>query len=416
MADIASLGLTYYLSIAIRNLRRNPRRTSITLTTMIFGIATLTLLGALNDGWLNQMKSNFILSFTGHVQIHAMGFEASQNLEDRITEPDNILRYVQSYPEIVGWTQRIRTSGLASLGGSSAGVQIMATDPEQETWVTSMHENVSEGRWLNPGSPQDLLLGKNVAQNIGANIGDKVILMAQQADGEMTSEIFYLQGILETGAPQIDRTLALISLTSAQLWLGLEKAITDIVIRADNHADTESIYRLFAQQLSNTDYEIMQWQELDPMVSQWLDFSDAYGLVVILVVVLLVLTEILNTMLIALHERQKELGIMLAIGTPNRHIFMMMLLEAVLLILLGGALGYMTGGLLVYALADGGIDLSYFSNAFQFFYMDPVIHPLLTTESAFRIMGTTLVAALLAGLYPAWKATRLSISRSLRIQ
>ncbi|MEN8168156.1 MAG: ABC transporter permease, partial [Pseudomonadota bacterium] len=212
MANIASLGLAYYLSIAIRNLLRSPRRTSITLTTMIFGIATLTLLGALNDGWLNQMKTNFILSFTGHVQIHAKGFEASQNLEDRITEPDNILRYMQSYPEIVGWTQRIRTSGLASLGGSSAGVQIMATDPEQETWVTSMHENVSEGRWLNPGSPQDILLGKNVAQNIGANLGDKVILMAQQADGEMTSEIFYLQGILETGAPQIDRTLALISL------------------------------------------------------------------------------------------------------------------------------------------------------------------------------------------------------------
>ncbi len=416
MADVASLGLAYSLSIAIRNLLRNPRRTSITLTTMIFGIATLTLLGALNDGWLNQMKSNFILSFTGHVQIHAKGFEASQNLQDRITNPDNILRYIQSYPEIVGWTQRIRTSGLASLGGSSAGVQIMATDPEQETWVTSMHENVSEGRWLNPGSPQDLLLGKNVAQNIGANIGDKVILMAQQADGEMTSEIFYLQGILETGAPQIDRTLALITLASAQLWLGMEKAITDIVIRADNHAETAGIYRLFAQQLSKAEYEIMQWQELDPMVSQWLDFSDAYGLVVILVVVLLVLTEILNTMLIALHERRKELGIMLAIGTPNRHIFMMMLLEAVLLILLGGALGYMTGGLLVYSLADGGIDLSYFSHAFQFFYMDPVIHPLLTTESALRILGTTLVAALLAGLYPAWKATRLSISQSLRIQ
>lgn len=416
MADSSNLGLITYLKMAVRNLLRNRRRTLITLLTMIFGIAVLTLLSALNDGWLSQMKTNFILSYTGHVQIHAKGFEVSQNLRDRIENPQDVDRLMQSYPEVYGWTQRIRTSGLASVGGSSAGIQIMATDPEQETWVTSMHDHVTEGEWLRPGMYRDLLLGTTVAQTIGAKLGDRVVLMAQRPTGEMVSEVFYLHGILETGAPQIDRTLALISLNSAQAWLQMGKAVTDIVIRADKHEDTDTIYRLFIQQLSSETYEIMPWQSLDPMVRQWLEFSDAYGLIIILVVVILVLVEILNTMLISLHERQKELGVIVAIGTMRFQIFAMLLLEAVLLIFFGASLGYLAGSLLVYSIADTGIDLTGYANAFQFFYMDPVIHPELTSASAVRILGTTLAAALLAGIYPAWKATRLKVSRALRIQ
>jgi ABC-type lipoprotein release transport system permease subunit len=416
MADHARLRLRTYLSLAVRNLLRNRRRTTITLLTMVFGIGVLTLLSALNDGWLSQMKTNFILSHTGHVQIHAKGYEATQNLRDRILDPDEITRLMQSYSEISGWTQRIRTSGLASHSGSSAGIQIMATDSEQETWVTSMFEHVTAGEWLRPGASRDLLLGVTLAQTLGADIGDRVILMAQRPSGEMVSEVFFLSGIVQTGAPQIDRTLALISLNTAQSWLSMGKSVTDIVIRADRHEDTDAIVRLFRQQLSERRYEIMPWQDLDPMVRQWLHFSDAYGLVVMLVVVILVLTEILNTMLISLHERQKELGVIVAIGTTRKQVFGMLLLEAVTLILVGAGLGYLGGSLTVYLLSDSGIDLTHFSNAFQFFYMDPVIHPELTHASAVKILGATLLAALLAGIYPAWKATRLRLSQALRIQ
>ncbi|MCU7890979.1 MAG: FtsX-like permease family protein [Candidatus Thiodiazotropha sp. (ex Ustalcina ferruginea)] len=413
MAESDRLGLFTYLSLATRNLLRNRRRTLITL---IFGIATLTLLSALNDGWLSQMKTNFILSYTGHLQIHAKGFETSQNLNDRIKDPEEVSRLMQSYPEIIGWTQRIRTSGLASVSGNSAGIQIMATDPEQETWVTSMDQGIKEGIWLRPGMSHDLLLGRTVAQNLGAELGDRVILMAQRLNGEMVSEVFFLRGVLETGAPQIDRTLAVITLNSAQQWLQMDQTVTDIVIRADVHDNTDVLYRLFVQQLSDLKYEIMPWQELDPMVRQWLEFSDAYGFVILFVVIILVLIEILNTMLISLHERQKELGVIVAIGTKRYQIFLMLLLEAVMLIFIGAILGYLAGSLIVYSVADNGINLTHFANAFEFFYMDPVIHPQLTQSSAIKILGTTLAAALLAGIYPAWKATRLPLSQALRIQ
>jgi putative ABC transport system permease protein len=403
-----------FLLLALRNLWRNPRRTLLTLLSMVLGVAALTLLGALNDGWLRQMKDNFILTLTGHVQVHARGFEASQSLADRMGDIAPVQALLERDPLVVGWTRRVRTSGLATLGGGSAGVQIMGVDPEQETWVTRMHRSLQDGRWLKPGLARDLLLGSTVAANLGAAVGDRVVLTAQRPDGEMAAEVFYLRGVLHSGAPQIDRTLALVNLGAMQRWLGMEGEVTDVVVRVERHQDSAALAARLALALPEQRFEVLGWERLDPMVSQWLRFSEAYGLVLILVVAALVLVQVLNTMLMALHERTRELGIMAALGTRGGQLFGLVLLEGLLLILIGALLGWMLGAGLVAWLAREGIDLSRFANAFRFFYMSPVIRPLLTLESSLRILGTTLLAALLAGLYPAWKAARIRIHDALR--
>ena len=310
LAGQTGLDARSYLTLALRNLWRNPKRTLLTLFSMVLGIAALTLLSALNDGWLKEMQDNFILAVTGHVQVHARGFEASQNLRDHMPEIEPVRALIAGDPELSGWTLRIRSSGLASVGGTSAGVQIMGVDPEQESWVTRMHQSLKAGRWIRPGLPRDLLLGSTVATNLGAEIGDRVVLTAQRPNGEMASEVFYLRGILHAGAPQIDRTLALINLEEMQSWLDLGDAVTDVVLRAAEHAATDGIRERFAAALPAQRFEVIGWQELDPMVSQWLRFSGAYGLILIFIVVALVLVEVLNTMLMALHERTRELGIM----------------------------------------------------------------------------------------------------------
>jgi ABC-type lipoprotein release transport system permease subunit len=277
-----------------------------------------------------------------------------------------------------------------------------------------MDQSVVPGHWLRPGLGRDLVLGATLVGNIGAAVGDRVVLTAQRLNGEMASEVFYLRGVLSTGSPQIDRTIALVNIFEMQEWLQLGQAVTDVVVRAEEHDASAAVQGRLAAGLDGADFEVMGWQDLDPMVSQWLRFSDAYGLVLILIVVALVLVEVLNTMLMALHERTRELGIMAALGTRGIQLFGMVLLEGLVLIFAGSLLGYLAGALAVSYLAVDGIDLSRYANAFEFFYMSPVIRPLLTLESASRILGTTLVAALLAGLYPAWKAARVVPQDALR--
>jgi ABC-type lipoprotein release transport system permease subunit len=135
---------------------------------------------------------------------------------------------------------------------------------------------------------------------------------------------------------------------------------------------------------------------------------------VLAIVIVVVLAEVLNTMLMSMHERVREFGLMSALGVSPAQVFAMVVWETVILVLIGGVAGFVVGGGLSLWYGEQGIDLSQFAIAFSFMYMDPVVHPLLQADSVFRILGAALFGAIIAGLIPAWKASRLEPASALR--
>lgn len=408
MAERPGLGFGASVQLAARNLRRNPRRTAFTLGSLVLGIAGLTFLGALNDGWLADMKLNFIRSLSGHLQVHAQGYQQMGRLSHRIREPRAVTETVAETPGVAAWTPRVRLQGLATTEGKSSIAVLYGVDPEREGRVTRLPECLEAGRWLLPGEHKEMLLGPGIAANLGVDIGDKVILTGHRPDGAMTTEAFRVRGILCPTGPQVDRGLAVISLATVAAWLELGDDLTDVVVRLEDKAP--DVAGALEDALGPRGYEVVTWRELDPVVGQWVSFSEAYGVVVVLIVVALVVLEVLNTMLMALHERRPELAMMLSLGTRPAELFRLVLLEGVLLVAVGAVAGYALGALVVHLVQEPGIDLSGYSDALEFFYMSPVIHPQLTTATELRIMFTTLVSALVAGIYPAVKAARIEVS------
>jgi len=226
--------------------------------------------------------------------------------------------------------------------------------------------------------------------------------------------VFRLRGILSAGTPEVDDTYALVPLDVMQDWLGLGEGVTDVVIRARRHEATDDIYQRLSAALPSGVYEVLRWMDIDPMVQQWIEFADVYTYVILMIVVAVVLAEVLNTMLMALHERVREFGLMEALGTRKVQLFAMMLVEGVILVMAGGGTGYVLGAGVALYFARDGIDLSGFADAFTFMYMSPVVTPVISPASAVKIIGVTLVAALLASVYPAWKATRLNPVEAMR--
>ncbi|MEE8245773.1 MAG: ABC transporter permease [Alphaproteobacteria bacterium] len=210
MATTSRLSIATYLSLGLRNLRRNPRRTGLTLASLVIGIGALTFLLAMNEGWLRDARENFVLTFTSHVQVHARGFEESQQIQNHMLEPARVTALLEGDPEIRAWTPRLRISGLAAVAGANTAVLVVAVDAERERAVSRLASFIHEGAWLEPGDNRGLLLGVTLAENLGVEIGDKVVLMAQSAAGDIASEMFRLRGLLRAGAPEVDRTLALI--------------------------------------------------------------------------------------------------------------------------------------------------------------------------------------------------------------
>jgi len=406
--------LSIYLKLGWRNLWLHPMRTILTAAALGIGIAALTFLSAMDDGWMQQIKTNFALTMTGHIQIHAEGFEDSRKLAQHINAPQAVLDAVAGMDGVQVLIRRVRVSGLASSAGANAGALIYGVEPKGEQQLSRLATFVSAGSWLPDGDRRAAVLGDGLADRLSINIGDKLVLMAAVPGGDIASEVFRLRGLIHSGVMDVDDMSVIVPLASAQQWLGLGDAVTDIVIRADSFEQVTPLSEHIKTALAGQGMEVLRWFDIDPMALQWANFADAYTWIVLLIVIIVVLAEVLNTMLMSMHERVREFGLMGALGVTPSQVFAMVVWETVILVLIGGTSGFVIGGGLSLWYGEYGIDLSQFAIAFSFMYMDPVIHPLLQADSVLRILGASLFGAMIAGLIPAWKASKLEPASALR--
>jgi len=417
--------LSIYLKLGWRNLWLHPLRTGLTVAALALGIAALTFLSAMNDGWLQQIRTNFALTMTGHLQIHASGFQQTLKLARHIKDPAQVMQALDGLAGIHSVTSRLRVSGLASVAGANAGALVYGVEADKERHLSRLAGFVTQGRWLLDSDDRAVVLGDGLADRLQVALGDKVVLMAALDNGDIASEVFRVRGLLHSGVLDIDDLAAVVPLGRAQQWLDMGQGVTDIVVRADDFEQVTGLVDQLRQRLHAGDgsqsaaadssgYEVMSWSEIDPMAEQWSAFADAYTWIVLAVVILVVLGEVLNTMLMSMHERSREFGLMGALGVRDSQMFFMVIWETVILVSVGSVLGFMTGGWAVWHFGKVGIDLSQFAVAFSFMYMSPVIHPLLAFDSLLGILGAAILGAVVAGLFPAWKAARLDPAAAMR--
>jgi len=406
--------LSIYLKLGWRNLWLHPMRTILTVAALAIGIAALSFLSAMDDGWMQQIKTNFALTMTGHIQIHAGGFEDSRKLAQRMNAPEQVMNVIADMDGVRAVSRRVRVSGLASSAGANAGALIYGVEPDAEQGVSRLSTFIATGAWLPTGDKRAAVLGDGLADRLSISIGDKLVLMAAVPGGDIASEVFRVRGLIHSGVMDVDDMSVIVPLTSAQHWLSLGHGVTDIVIRADSFEQVSALAGQMKSALAGQGVEVLRWFDIDPMAQQWADFAEAYTWIVLLIVIIVVLAEVLNTMLMSMHERVREFGLMGALGVQPSQIFAMVVWETVILVLIGGVSGFVIGGGLSLFYGERGIDLSQFAIAFSFMYMDPVIHPLLRADSVLRILGASLFGAMIAGLIPAWKAARLEPASALR--
>ena len=406
--------LFIHLRLGWRNLWLYPMRTGLTVTAIALGIAALTFLSAMNDGWVQQIKTNFALLLMGHVQVHAKGFEKNRSLANHISNPGPITDQLGIEQMVAGWTRRIRVSGLASSASANAGVRVYAVEPEREKSLSHMVRFIHQGRWLTEEDDHAVLVGKVMAERLNVGLGNKVVLMAALTNGDIASEVFRVRGIIQSGVMDIDKYAAIIPLSTGQRWLDLEEAVTDVVVFANDFNSVQPLVTTLQQKYSDRGLEVLSWSEIDPMAEQWSQFAHVAAWIIFSIVIFVVMAEVLNTMLMSMHERTRELGMMSALGVTHRQIFAMILWESLILVVIGSLLGFVLGAWVSAYFGEHGIDLSRYAVAFSFSYMESVVHPELSMNSVMDILGAAVIGALLAGIYPAWRAAKLDPAIAMR--
>jgi ABC-type lipoprotein release transport system permease subunit len=401
--------------LAFRNLWRNRRRTLLTLSAMVVSAALLILSLGVFSGMIDDMLTTTTRLYHGHLVIATPGYHDDRDLHSHLPASTADLPVLAGIDGLLGRTPRLRAFGLLSLAASSQPVEILGVDPVRELLVTTLHQQLIAGRYLQPGEAAGVVIGSALAKKLGATVGSEVVVVTQAADGSIGNDLLTVSGIFSTGDSRHDGRLAITPLPWLQQLLVLEGRIHEVTLAIAEPMNAFTIAdRLNTMLPAGT--EARDWGELLPEMREVIASFDVSRMIVVGILYFATALGILNTCFMSVMERTREFGLLLASGMRPWGIRRLVLLETLFLALLGSAAGLIGGLLLTWYMQTVGIDLS--GSITPITYAGSTILPRLRAvfEMAnFLVPGVMLiVVALLAGFLPANRAARLDPVAALR--
>ncbi len=400
--------ITMVFRLGWRNIWRNKRRTGVILTAVVIGVWSMIFLSALMRGVSNQMVRNSIAALVGHIQIHDQGYRSDPVIENRMIQPDVVINTLRTRPENCKWAPRIRVNTIVSNARHSGGATLVGIDPELEAGVSFIKTAVVRGRYLKPEDPFGILIGEALLEKFETEMGNKLVLMSQSANGEIASRAWRIVGIFKAEMESTEKQFVFVTLPSAQKMLKVGDDLSEVAVLLPSHEMADKEAGELKNILSCKKYEVLTWKELLPLVTAVLEMYDVFIFIWFLAVFVAMGFGLVNTILMAIFERVREFGLLRAIGLKPPLIIVEVLVESLLLLVIGIIAGNIAGFLSILALSRAGIDLSAFAAGIEFVGMARIIFPEIHIKDILIANTTVLLLGLLVSLYPAAKASGIS--------
>ncbi len=403
-----------FLLLAFRNIFRNRRRTLMTLLMVGGGVTGLLLAGGYFAFMTHGLREDTIRNGLGHLQI----FTAEHFRRDEIRVLDTgienwrqVAATVRTAPHVRGVAPRIEFYGMVSNGQKSSIFMGSAVDPDAERSL-GFSTFLTAGKDLdgNQGSDVEALIGAGLAKSMNVKVGDGLTLFAVTSDGALNGVDVQIAGIVESGVAELDARYLRITLPSAQRLLQSDR-ITNLVVGLDDTANTDAVYNELIPRLSGLPQRmtVKKWIDLATYYKQVHNLFNGIFLFMGVIVFFMVLMSSVNTLLMAMFERTREIGTMLAMGTPRAWIILLLMAEATLLGVLGAAGGLAAGNLLGVLLNASGLHLPP-PPGYTVSVPFRVLHvPAMMVSSSILV----IVSLALASILPAVRASRLQIVEAL---
>lgn len=406
-----------FVLIGLRNVSRNRRRSAITVAGTAFAILAYVFMYSYFDGFGEQIVDNATRYVTGHLQLEREGFRLDLAPELAFDDPAPVLAQLRTRPEVEGAAPRVQAQALASSPTKSEGIVLLGVDPPAERAITFIHRTIVEGQALEAGADRDIVVGRDLADKLGLRLGEKLVVMAPGVGGELGTAAYRIRGIFATESSAFDGSMAFVTLPAAQALLGLGQRVSTINVRLiDRERLAESAAKIAGSlKEQQRALAVVSWSQLMPRIADMLGLIRAIRAIVVGVFLLVVALAVMNTVFMAVAERTREFGVMMALGTPPAAVVRMVLYETFALMLLAALLGYAAAGALVGYLGYQGLDLSSLYAGFNTIPgMTGIAYPRLMLASIAWPGVALFLAALLVSLYPALRAGRLDPSTAIR--
>jgi ABC-type lipoprotein release transport system permease subunit len=390
--------------MAFRDLGRNRRRSFFSALALGMGLALLLLMAAVIEGELRDSMNLTIQLQSGHLQVRSQTYDQEKNSlawEDLVADPEQVAAQVAALSPVKVATPRLFASGIVTVGEETAGVSIIGIDPASEANAPYRNGMVS-GQFLAAGDRQGVLIGSSLAKTLGLQTGDEIMLLVNTANGDVDEQPFTLRGTFATGSPFYDQSTVFLPLDKAQTITRTEGYASTIFVLLNDGEQTQAV----AGALKSSQYEVITWQDMNELLTQFDQMSSGYMVVLYLIVLGITATVIVNTLVMAVFERTREIGILAAMGMRGGRIMAMFFTESVLLTLGGIFIGLVLGGLAVAYATNVGFYIGNYGGIEGFLLRDRIFAHLALGD-ALSLIVTAFIVSLLAALYPAILAARL---------
>jgi len=402
--------------IAFKNIWRNKARSLIVITAVTLGLTGGLIVVAVMTGLVDQKVRAVINTEVSHIQIHDSSY--LKNYEPRfvITEPFRLMQSISEMPGVRNVCARTHLTGMAASSNSAAGVQILGVDPLREKTVTNLYSSIpdSSGGWFNGTRKNQVVVGHKLAEKLKVRLKSKIVLRFQGTDGNLNEAAFSITGIFGTSNTAFDETSVFVKKSDLDAITGGDSGIHEIAIMLNDIGNIPAIQSRLQGSLPGE--KVQNWIEIKPEMGM-LTSAIAVEVYIILGIILFALAfGIVNTMLMIVFERTRELGMLMAVGMSKARVFGMIMLETVFLTLIGGIVGMALGAGLIFYLHNHGIDLSAFSKGLSAYGVDTKIYPFITRTFYINLTVMILSTGILSAIMPARKALKLKPVEAIRIE
>jgi ABC-type lipoprotein release transport system permease subunit len=374
--------------LAWRNLWRNHRRTFIMLAAIVLGSWAMIFMTALMRGMVTEVIKDGISALPGHVQVHHPKYRDDPSVANLIPIPDSEMSAKFAAAGLKGWASRVRVPAVITSEYDSRGVTLLGIDPERERGLTFIDYDEIDGRFLESVDDPGIVIGRKLARTLETEIGKRIVIMSQDPDNEIADRGFRVVGLFTANVTAFEEAFVFAGKSTTQKMLRIGDRTSELFAVGDDYRNVDAVYSQVTE-LVDAGVEVKSWFELDAYLGTMLKVMDGFLLVWVIVIFLALSFGLVNTLVMAVFERVREIGLMLALGMKP--------------LTIGLVIGTALAWLAVQPIKEG-IDVSIVAEGMDMWGMSSVLYPELLLRDVILANVVVLVLGFFASLSPAWRA------------
>jgi ABC-type lipoprotein release transport system permease subunit len=389
------------------------------MAAILFSSYLVVIMVGMQDGTYGQNIKMSVEMFTGYLQIQEDDYLENPTLRKSFIYSDEIQEILSNNENIKGFAPRIIADGLIGNSENSFGAAIMALDPEKELTVSNLYKKVNKGKFISKERPYDIVVGEVLLQNLKAKIGDKIVILSSGYDGSMGNMKFRIAGTCKMGQSQFDAMAVFMNIETAKELYSMGDKVSTIAINLDGLDKLEETKAYLETALANikSTKKIVprDWMELMPEMQQFIELDDVSGKIFLWVLLAIAAFGIMNTLNMSITERFKEFGVMLALGSKQVSLIVILFIETMIITFVGAFFGLLFGWLTNYYIYLNPIKFTgEMGEMYSEYGWEPAMYSSPDLNSLIYTGISVFIIAVLAYILPAIKLSKLEALKGIR--